>query len=96
MVGDDLSATKGFASMGRPRYNGKLRCAKEGARKQMTLLVAVLAVPVAALAVTSLALWYIAARTTLIIVVINALVGRFLGLINGVILGDFRHWFSLL
>lgn len=62
----------------------------------MTLLVAVLAVPVAALAVTSLALWYIAARTTLIIVVINALVGRFLGLINGVILGDFRHWFSLL
>jgi len=54
---------------------------------------ALLAALVAARAVPLLALWYIATCTTLIIVVIDALIERFLVLLNRVILGDFRHWF---
>src|ERR1700674_5846284 len=53
---------------------------------------ALFALPIAARAVASLALWNIAACTALIVVVINALFVRFLGLFSGEILGDFCHW----
>jgi hypothetical protein len=46
------------------------------------LVVAVLAVSVASPAGTAFALWYVAACATLIVVVINLLVSRFLGFVN--------------
>src|ERR1700676_4189637 len=49
---------------------------------------ALFALPIAARAVASLALWNIAACTALIVVVINALFVRFLGLFSGEILED--------
>src|ERR1700676_4245459 len=52
---------------------------------------ALFALPIAARAVPSLALWNIAACTALIVVVINALFVRFLGFFGGVIFADFRH-----
>lgn len=55
---------------------------------------AFLAPPVAAGTISSLALRNVAGNTTLIIVVINALFDRLLGLFNGVVLGDFSHWHS--
>jgi hypothetical protein len=70
---------------------------EERASNLMTLLlVAVVAVPIAAPTWASLALWYIASCTTLVIVMINLLVGGFIGLVNGVVVSNFRHWFSLL
>jgi hypothetical protein len=53
-------------------------------------------VPVAAPAGASLAFWYIAASNTLIVVVIDLFVSWLLGFVDGVIVGDLRHWFSLL
>jgi hypothetical protein len=55
------------------------------------LPIAVLAVSITAPSGAPLILRYIAACTTLIIVVINAFVGWFAGLIDGVIIGNFRH-----
>jgi hypothetical protein len=51
--------------MGRPRYNGRMRCTKKSTRKQIVLLVAILAMPVATSAGTPLVLRYIPTRFTL-------------------------------
>ena len=79
--------------MGRPRYNEKAQCAKGGA---ITLLVAVVTVSIASRSVSSFALWYIATRTTLIVIVMNLLFGWFLSFVHRVVRTDFRHCFSLL
>ncbi len=77
--------------MGRPGHDKKMRRAKERERNLMMLPIAVVAVPIAAPAGASFALWYIASCNTLIVVVINLLVGGFLGLVNGIIIGYFGH-----
>jgi hypothetical protein len=92
LVGDDFLAHQRLASIGRLRYSDKTRCAGRFARR---LAIAVLAVPISALAVTPLVLWYIPTCSALIVIVINAFVGRFAGLIYGVIVCDFCHWFLL-
>jgi hypothetical protein len=74
--------------MGRPRYNGKI-C---GAiwRPALTFLT-VFAEPVPACPSTPLRLWYIAARRARIVVVIDTICGRLVGLVDGMKIGYFRH-----
>src|ERR1017187_2442244 len=61
--------------------------------RYQTSFNAFLALPVAARAISPLALRYVVGCTSLIIVVTNAFFDRLLGLFNRAVLGDFGHWY---
>jgi hypothetical protein len=90
-VEDDFPPTKRFAAMGRPRHD----CKTCGAIQRLAIL-AVLAESIATCANTPSMDWYVAARRTRIVVVIDAVCGRLVGLVDGVKGNYFRHWASLL
>jgi hypothetical protein len=79
VVGDDIPLTKGFA--------------QEGAIPETALGLAVLAMTISASASASFVLWYIAARPTIHVGVMNLLADWFGSFVNGEIRTYFSsHW----
>lgn len=76
-MGDDFPLTEGVA--------------QEGASKETSLSLAIVAVTVPASSGTPFVLGYIASSAALIVSVVNLLVCGFLGFVDGVIGTDFRH-----
>jgi hypothetical protein len=76
-VGDDFSLTKGFA--------------QEGAGKEMSLRLTIVAVTVSTSAGTPFALGYIASSAALIVGVMNLLILGFCGFVDRVVRTDFCH-----